>query len=212
MTSPYRAALGGIIDALHPRLRAYFDEIPPGHVGRGSGVFDVVGARNPLLWPFLELLEREGVAVARFGRRIRFEVENRPGHGASVHARRTMHFTGLDWVMVDAIAAVPGASARGHRMLVDDLGTTRRIRAAFSATTDRGALLLTSTRIGVRLGRARLTIPRPCAPVVTLEERFDDDRDAQHVDVRIRVPLLGTVYRYAGWFTYRVELEGTHEL
>jgi hypothetical protein len=201
VTSPYRAALGGKVDELHPRLRAYFDEIPAGSIGRGSGVFFAAGAVG---WarPLLGLLEHEGVAVGRFARDVPFEIENRPGGGASVRARRRFRFAGGDWTMIDVISTVGR-----HRTLVDDLGRTRRFRAAFAASIDDGALVLRSTRFGVRLGRMRLTLPRAIAPVVTLTERFDEATDAQHVDVRIRLPLLGTVYGYRGSFRYRIERE-----
>jgi hypothetical protein len=53
-------------------------------------------------------------------------------------------------------------------------------------------------------GGWRLPLPRFARVVVT--ERPDPRGDSgQRVDVRIRVPLLGEVFRYAGTFTYRVE-------
>lgn len=201
MTSPYRAVLGDAFDALHPRLRAYFDTIPAGSVGRGEGVFATAGTPWPWLWGLMAPLEREGVAAARFGRDIPFTVENRPGRRDVVHARRVFLFTAGAFTMVDAIAAVRG------RRLVDDLGTTRRFRASFAATVVDGGLVLDSTRFGVRLGRLRVALPNAIAPRVRLSERWDEALERQQVDVAISLPLVGRVYGYAGWFRYRIERE-----
>ncbi|MBE7163154.1 MAG: DUF4166 domain-containing protein, partial [Williamsia herbipolensis] len=63
---------------LHPRLRAYFAAIPPGHVGRGDGVFAVVGTPRRWLWPFLALFARDDVMFPVWERDVPFTVENRP--------------------------------------------------------------------------------------------------------------------------------------
>lgn len=99
--------------------------------------------------------------------------------------------------MVDAIAAV----GPGH-VLVDDIGRNRRLRVVLTASVDRGALVLRSTRVGLRLGMLRLRVPEPFAPRVLLTERFDAGRCQQHVSVEIDLPLLGRVYEYSGWFDY----------
>ncbi|WP_394768763.1 DUF4166 domain-containing protein [Lacisediminihabitans sp.] len=76
--SPYRAVVGGALDGLHPRLRAYFGAIPVGSLGRGEGVFDVVGTPRRWLWPALWVLGRQGVLFAVWQRDVPFTVINRP--------------------------------------------------------------------------------------------------------------------------------------
>ena len=52
--SPYELSIGAeVLARLHPRLRTYFGPVPPGHVGRGEGVFTVVGTPRRWLWPVL---------------------------------------------------------------------------------------------------------------------------------------------------------------
>lgn len=48
MSYPWRLALGDRLDELDPALATYVGELPDGSVGRGSGVFDVVGTRGRL--------------------------------------------------------------------------------------------------------------------------------------------------------------------
>lgn len=210
MPSPYEIVLGGEVARLHPRLRTYFGEIPAGSVGRGHGVFDTVGTPRRWLWPVLALLARSGVAFPVWQRGVPFEVENRPARDArgdvAVTARRTFRLTGGARVMQDAITA-DNRGGDGAWRLVDHLGPTRILAAPFDARvreTD-GALVLRSTGLSVRVGRARLGILPALAPVVTLTERFDDARDRQHVSIVLTLPVVGRIYEYSGFFGYSIE-------
>ena len=85
--SPYQLTTPpDVLDRLHPRLRTYFGPVPPGHVGRGEGVFAVVGTPRRWLWPVLAWLARDGVVFPVWERDVPFTVENRPvrvGRGAA---------------------------------------------------------------------------------------------------------------------------------
>lgn len=61
-----------------------------------------------------------------------------------------------------------------------------------------GCVRLRSTSLALRIGGRRLPVPHVVR--VTVDESFSDGR--QHVDVRLRSPLVGEVFRYAGPFTY----------
>jgi hypothetical protein len=223
--SPYElSAPPGTVERLHPRLRAYFARIPDGHVGRGEGVFSVVGTPRRWLWPLLALLAHDGVLFPTWERDVRFTVENRParvGRGSprsglearpAVVARRTFLMRSGPRVMVDAITAEPGG-------LVDHLGRRGRVSAALRVETQdngtqdggtqddgvgRGALRLVSTSVTLRVLGLALRLPTVVAPRVTLVERFDDDLDRQCVSLTLDAPFVGTLYRYAGTFTYAV--------
>lgn len=65
-----------------------------------------------------------------------------------------------------------------------------------------GELHLTSTRLAVKVGTNHLRVPGPVAPRVKLTERYSAEDGRQHVSVSVRVPILGTVYEYAGSFRY----------
>ena len=202
--SPYQHTLGRELTGLHPKLLAYFSALPPGSVGQGSGVFDVVGTPRRWLWPALWVLGRAGILFPVWEHGVPFTVTNRPtsmdGFPA-VAAVRQFRFTRGTRDMTDLIAA------RGDT-LVDRLGLPRLLEAAFDARVVDGALELTSTRVGVILGPVTVRIPAPFAPVVRLSERFDDASDRQQVRVTIDAPVLGRLYEYSGSFSYSVDTGG----
>lgn len=191
MGSPYEEALD--LTGLHPRLRAYFAEIPAGMVGIGVGMFDVVGTSKRWLWPVLAVLGRQGVVFPYWGRDVPFSVVNEPFDDV-LSGRRTFHFAAGDRTMVDLMSVSDG-------VLVDDLGAARRYRARLAASVDDGAITLRSTRFSVRLCRAYLRIPGR----VVVTERWDDAAERQHVSVVITAPVIGRIYEYSGFFDYRIE-------
>jgi hypothetical protein len=193
--SPWEAALGGEIERLHPRLRAYTGPVPEGAVGRGTGVFDVAGAPHRLLWPLLLPLSAAGVLHPAYETHVPFRIVNRRGDGPSVRAERTLLFASGPWTMRDRIGIEDGR-------LVDALGP---FRVSLSAAVRDGRLLLVSTGVAIRIGRWRIPVPRLLAPELRLEERYDDGDERQHVHLRLRSPLAGVLYEYRGGFTYAIE-------
>jgi hypothetical protein len=187
VTGPYERALD--LGGLHPRLKAYFSEIPAGSVGRGVGVFEVVGTPKRWLWPVLWVLGRQGVVFPAWARDVPFTISNRPSDGA-LHGTRTFHFVRGDHSMVDVISALDG--------LLDELGTRRQYRASLVGSVMDGALRMHSTGMRTRRG-----IPLPGR--VDLTERWDDSSGSQHVSVVISAPIVGRVYEYSGYFNYTVE-------
>ena len=188
MSSPYEVALD--LTGLHPRLQAYFSEIPADSVGRGVGVFDVVGTPKRWLWPVLWVLGRQGVVFPAWARDVPFSVTNRPDAG-TLHGIRTFHFVSGDRSMVDLISAPAG--------LIDELGTRGQYRASLTGEVVDGALRMRSTGMRTR----RLGIPLPGR--VDLTERWDTAGNCQHVSVVISAPIVGRVYVYSGYFTYELE-------
>jgi hypothetical protein len=204
--SPYEEALGGLIDELHPRLRAYFSEIPSGSTGVGTGTFDTVGTPRLWLWPALVVLGAQGIAFAAWRRRVPFTVLNHPivdafGYPA-ILAHRLFRFRLRTRRMEDAITAERGR-------LVDHLGFTRRLSVQLDASVTDGRLTLRSRRVSLRAGRIHLPLPRNITPSITLIESFDDSTDSQNVSVTVDLPRVGRVYEYSGSFSYEI-LAGEH--
>jgi hypothetical protein len=215
--SPYELSVpDDVLAGLHPRLRTYFGAVPPGHVGRGSGVFTIVGTPRRWLWLLLSVFARDAVMFPVWEHDVPFTVENRPvhvGRGRSgrsnrreahpaVRAHRTFHFASGDRTMVDAITAEPEG-------LVDHLGRHGRLSALLAVAVpttgpDAGALRLVSTRVSVHALGREWCLPSVLSPRVVLTERFDDDADVQRVSLTLSAPVLGTLYRYEGAFRYAV--------
>ena len=194
--SPWEAALGDSLDALHPRLRAYFSTIPAGMVGRGSGTFESVGTPRRWLWPVLWVLGLDGVVFPVWERGVAFTVENR-WDGRILHGQRTFAFTAGERVMVDAITA-------DGPTIVDRLGRHGRIETRLTPSVVSGALVMRSTSARLRIGR--ISIPVPLTPRVELREEAAGDR--QRVSLVMTAPVVGRIYEYAGEFTYSIE-DGT---
>ncbi|MBO9625274.1 MAG: DUF4166 domain-containing protein [Microbacterium sp.] len=196
--SPYARALGDRVAELHPRLRAYFQAVPDGHVGIGDGVFRRVGTPRRWLWPLLRVLERRGVVPACWEHDVPFRVENRTIAARAI-AEREFDLPGGTWTMHDSVVL------SRHGRVVDELGEPGVVAACFDVDVHRGGLRLTSRAVGLRIGRMRLRLPAIVRPTVRLWERFDEGIDRQRVSLTIDAPLIGRVYEYAGDFAYRIE-------
>lgn len=196
MRSPYERALD--LSGLDPSLRTYFSGIPEGQQGVGRGTFDVVGTPRRWLWPVLAVLAREGIVTPTWQHRVPFAVRNRAGADGSLVAERRFDLPGGAFTMVDRMTARSG-------LLIDQLGYGRRLAARFASRVDAGALHLRSVEVRVRLARHWLRVPLPIAPRVDLIERYDHERELQHVSVELSLPLIGRIYEYSGWFSYHLE-------
>ena len=199
-TSVYERVLGDAIDGLDPGLRRYFGALPQGSVGVGHGVFAVAGSRLRALWPVWRLLAWRRVLFPEFGHRVKFTVVNTAQPDGSLTAVRTVAFGARRRVMLDRMTVERG-------MLVDRIGRRGGLEVILDVTVEVGALRLSSRRIGLRLGRVCLPLTRFAG--VTVHERAacpagTGAPPAQAVDVRITMPMLGEVFRYAGTFTYAV--------
>ena len=188
---PWEVALGDSITQLSPRLREYFQTIPAGEVGRGSGVFSVVGTPRRWLWPLLALLGKAGIVFPVWERDVPFTVENRPVY-SGLASTRTFQFRDGDRVMSDLVVT-------GHGGLEDRLGRRGCIVARLEATVAHKTLTLRSTRVSLY----GIPLPRRLSPVVTVLERSDGEE--RHVSLTLDAPIIGRLYEYAGVFTYRVE-------
>jgi len=197
MSSPWQRALGSRYHELDPRLRHYFGEIPAGKVGRGTGVFDVVGSRKRWLWPVLTMLALDGIVYPAWERQVPFTVTNRPGPHGTVRAKRLFEFPETGWVMSDEI----GITLAG---LSDRLGRSGLLAATLQPSVVEGRLVLRSTGVTFRLGAIRIPLGG-LSPRLTLVERADGDR--QHVSLRLSLPLVGTIYEYSGSFGYAIEAD-----
>ncbi|HEX4401857.1 MAG TPA: DUF4166 domain-containing protein [Galbitalea sp.] len=190
--SVYQRVLGSKLAGIRPELQSYFS----GHagIGVGSGVFEVAGSRLRILHPVLAYLAWRRILFPEFGRDVPFDITNTPTPDGALEAVRTFRFPGRDRSLEDAMRVVDGN-------LHDFLGRRGGFEVRMSLTIADGLLHMRSTRQWLHLGPLR--IPLPPIATVTVDESWADGR--QHVDVRLRAPILGEWFRYAGSFTYRHE-------
>jgi hypothetical protein len=195
--SVYRAALGAAFDGLSPVMRRYFGSIPLGSAGVGEGRYDVVGPRYPQLSrPFLLIAARFGILFPESGTDVPFVVENRPLPDGRLAGSRYFGFASRTRVMRDVMRA-------DGDVIVERLGADGALELALRPHVVDGGMRLTSTRLAVRAAGRRIPLPRVAR--VTVDERDDSSvPGGQRVDVRVRMPVLGEVFRYSGAFTYRI--------
>lgn len=213
--------LGDEIAQLHPQLRRYFGPIPAGHEGRGRGVYSWAGPRHRVLRPVFAWLAWRRILFPERGRDVPFTVVNTRSGAGALSARREFEFPRVTRIMEDTMCVVRGKG--GASRLVDRLGRRRGLEVDLELDVHEGGVRMRSTRLGVRLnvpvlrkhGRARgreavlrprtLRVPLPRIVTMTLDERAHPSEDGrQRVDVRLRAPLLGDVFRYVGDFEYAV--------
>lgn len=195
--SVYQRALGDSFAELSPVMQRYFGPIPAGHVGVGEGVYEVVGSRyRRLAAPLLRWSARHDVLFGEAGRNVRFVVENRPLPDGGLRGTRWFGFPGSVRVMRDTIHA-DGAG------LLERLGRRGGLEVGLIAQVDRGGMVLRSRSLAWRVRGGRIRLPPVAA--VEVRERDDPGRSGmQRVDVRLRMPILGEVFRYTGSFSYRI--------
>jgi hypothetical protein len=195
--SVYQRVLGDDFARLAPELRDYFSAPPEGSVGRGHGIFEVAGSRRRWLMPVFALLAWRRILFPDYGTDVPFTVTNIPGPGDGLSSRREFHFPGGDRVMQDTMHVVDG---RLHDFLGRRGGL--EVRLAVTVAAD-GSLRMASDAAWLHLRGLRLPLPALLSARVLLHESREDGR--QRVDVRMRHPLFGEIFRYAGTFAYAYE-------
>jgi hypothetical protein len=193
--SVYRRVLGSQFENLKPELRSYFGGDATGAPGIGTGVFEIAGSSRRWLKPLLSYLGWRRILFPELETAVPFEVVNTPRADGSLDAVRTLRFSnGRERALVDTMRVVDGR-------LHDFLGTRGGLEARFALTVENGLLRMSSDRLWLHLGFARIRIPQ--LATVTVAESWLEGQ--QHVDVRLRGPLVGEWFRYAGSFNYRYQ-------
>lgn len=190
--SVYARALGPELDRLPGALRDYF--AVDDRVIVGEGVFETAGTRLAITRPVLHLMARAGILFPEYGEGVPFRVVNTPIADGGLHAERTFRFPGRERVLQNTMRIVDG---RVH----DFMGRREGFEIQMELLVDGDRLVMRSARQWIRL--AGLRIPLPPFAKVTVTESLDGDR--RRVDIRLRSPLLGEWFRYAGSFTYTLE-------
>ncbi|MCM3696792.1 DUF4166 domain-containing protein [Microbacterium oleivorans] len=196
--SVYERVLGAEVETLPPVLRRYFGAIPDGHVGVGEGVYSVVGSRyRRVAGALLRWSARHDVLFPEGGRDVPFVVENRIGPDGSLEGTRWFGFPRVTRVMRDTMRADRGA-------IVERLGRRGGLEVRLSASATPRGMVLRSRRLAWWVRGIRVPLP-PLAGVEVRESDAGGGR--QGVDVRLRMPLVGEVFRYSGTFAYRIVRE-----
>lgn len=196
--SPYERALGERLRDLHPKTAWYFSTIPAGHVGVGTGTFDTAGTRTRWIRPLFRLTQRAQIAFSGWERDVPFRIENRTIQGRAV-ATRWFDLPRGSWVMPDWVELTRDGILR------NEVGRGLTAVTTFDISVDNGGVRLQTRRIGLRVGKIRVSAPRWLSPKISLTEGWDEALQRHRVAMTIDVPLIGRVYEYGGTFRYAIE-------
>jgi hypothetical protein len=84
--------------------------------------------------------------------------------------------------------------ARGHDEMVERFGS---LELRFRRDTSGESVVFRQLGAALVAGPLRIPLPRACAPAVTAREDRTGPR-TRHVDVRVALPIVGTLLSYAG--------------
>lgn len=191
-SSVYARVLGDELDRLPGALRDYFavDDL----VIVGEGVFETVGTHVRWMRPVLRVAAWAGILFPESGSGVPLTIVNTPTPDGGLHAERTFGFTSGARRLENTMRVVGG---RIH----DFMGRGERFEIEMDLAVERDRLVMRSRRQWVRLAGVRLRVPQLAR--VTVVESLDAGR--RRVDIRLRSPVVGEWFRYAGAFTYRLE-------
>lgn len=185
--SIFRRALGDDFARLHPQLQRYFD---PPDGARGEGVFDEAGSRLRWLVPMWRMLARFGLLFPDYGTNVPFTVRMVPLSPGRVATTRRLQFPAGEREVADETHLVSGR-------LVDVHARGRLLVHMHPEVLDDGSLAMTARQTRLRVASVLVWVP---AVPVTLTQRWDETGQCFHIDVRVRMPLLGEVFGYRGSF------------
>lgn len=200
--SVFLRALGDAASRLRPEVHEYVAGPPAGsRSGVGRGVFEIAGSPYRRIAGLLRIVSGPDVALDAYERDVPFEIVNRlaaDGSRPRLDAERSFRFRRGPRRFVDTlqVGRIPGT-------LVNTPGTDGRVELLLdcSVTAD-GNLMMQSRAARVRIGRRRIRLPKLVSVKVTVIDGWSPEHEHRTVDVSVRNPVLGTVLRYRGWFTY----------
>ncbi|MBM7097864.1 DUF4166 domain-containing protein [Bacillus sp. H-16] len=208
MTGIYKRVLGEDFDCLHPELGKKFGVHQKGvYRAVGKGHLEISGGK---WWqrPFWQLGAKDHLFFPERGERVPFSIVTEAwrdkGGVERVSWIRRFYFDGVTRAF-DAMMHYDPSSG----MIIDDLGKSGRVTSSLRLKAEKdGGLSIVSDRTWLNMGRWKIPVPAVFAPQVVVKERFDDEKQAFYVKVKVGSRLFGDLITYEG-FAYTTYEEDT---
>ena len=198
--NPFILALGDRIQQLPASVRTHFamGEGTRHYQGIMTQVWRRGGIQGALAALFLRLAGAANMLFPETGRNVPFSLSHRvtrhsDGTATMVWSRRFCFPTRIR--RFDAVMKY--SAERG--CIVDWLGTKGRLEIELHPEVTEGTLEIRSGKQWLRLGRAKIPLPRWIAGTATIREWANDD-ETQSISVSLDNPLLGEFFGYEGSF------------
>lgn len=173
----------------------------------GRGLFEEVGASNPLVRLALTPMVADRALPGGFGRGVPFEVSSTLVIGADERLRqRTVRTFSVEGTARSSVSVTVAdrAGFDGAWVATDYLGEHELVSTAVEVTVEDGALKLTSSAARLRLGGRSVPMAGPLGAQAVTTHRWDEARKQHHIDVEVRHPILGDVLAYRGYFDVEI--------
>ena len=201
MKSIYEQALGEKFYRLHPKLQEKFGLTSAmNRTAVASGIMREISGGHPLIRPWFILGTRKHIVFPERGKHIPFTLTNvvyRDWHGKDMFAwLREFHFPKA----VRHFDAVMWYDSRTNGIM-DAFGTHQDFVSALHLDArEDGGIRIVSDRQWLRVFGFYVPIPKPFRGEAEIHEWYNDDAEEFSVHVRVRNPLVGTLFEYRGSF------------
>lgn len=194
----FARALGEDWERLHPKVRERYGlGAGEGRQAIGHGTMTQID-RALVAVPAFWLLGLDDILVRKQGQDIPFTITSTPfedEHGVpALFLHREFGFDSPEY-FVDTLRWNPHTDS-----IIDLLGWRGQLGVELSIAAVDGALELTLGRQWLRVRGRYIRIPRPLAVSGTLVDRYDENCEEYTVNASVRLPVLGTVFSYSGYF------------
>lgn len=198
----YKKVLGADFQKLHPKLQARY-ALPLGEPFCAVGTMTSIQTGAAWLKPFLKWAARCHFLFPESGENVPFTLRNTcrllPNGEEEIYWERTFYFNGVErrfnaFMTIDVKRKVVKDYLGEPSLFYSDL--------LFQATPD-GRLRVRSGRQRIVIGRLEVPLPRLLEGDVTVEEGYDDVREAFTIRVDIRNRIVGRLMTYEGEFKER---------
>lgn len=191
--------LGNEFYRLHPMLQKRYS-IGAGSCFKGSGIMKKIQGGPKWLYPLFVMGSRWKLLFPEYGRNIPFTIVNSPRVGKTgeeqVHWERIFYF-GEKKRYFNALMSFD----QERQIIKDYLGEPSLLYSDLVLTVSKeGALIITSKRQRLIIGRIEIPLPKPLQGLATVTERYVEERAAYSIQVIVRNPLIGDVFSYEGEF------------
>ncbi|NBI27765.1 DUF4166 domain-containing protein [Chengkuizengella marina] len=201
MTSIYEKAMGKSFYNLHPKLQKRYTIVQGGSF-QASGIMKNIQRGPNWLYPLFLLGLKRKLLFPDQGKNIPFtmvnEVQNdKQDKQEIVRWERVFHFKKKQRIFT-TITRYDDE----RNIIIDYLGEPSLFSSDLDySSTDQGDLKIKTINQRILLGRFEIPLPKILQGSGTVIEKYLDDKDVYYVQVEIRNPMVGILFKYEGEFT-----------
>lgn len=200
MVSMFREAMGPDFTRLHPQLQRRFGiGLSSGTARIGRGVMDEIRRGPAWTVPFLQIGRLRNILVPDVGVGVPFTISNYPYRDP--FGRETVTFV-REYRIDGRDRRFDATMVLDEGRIVDYLGTHQHLAVDLDLRAEEdGSLVLRSDAQRFYEGPVAFRFPMLFSGRATLRERYDEQDQRFHIDLRVDNDRFGFLFGYRGSFT-----------